>query len=146
LSADGKGSARLPPVAGLHLVEERDVEPLAKTAAARGVPCVRLDLHRCSTKADFLARLSGALGFRPHAARNWDALADSLGDLRKPGAPGLALFLSNADRLREASAEEFQTALEVLEAASAEWAARGSPLWVFLVEPGATPSPTGGAG
>jgi hypothetical protein len=124
----------LPPATepGVHLVPEQDLGPLAAAAATQGIPCVRVDLGNCSSKADFLARVSGALGFRPGTVRNWDALADSLGDLRRPGAPGLALLLANGDLLRRAAAGDFETALDVLQASAAEWAEGRCPLWVFV--------------
>jgi hypothetical protein len=127
----------LPPAgeAGVHLVPERDLGPLAAAAATQGIPSVRVDLHGCSTKAEFLQRMSGALGFRTGTVRNWDALADALGDLRGPGAPGLALLLANGDLLRRAAADDFQTALDVLQASAAEWADGRCLLWVFVALP-----------
>ena len=136
MSRDGVGGL-LPPAdeAGLYLVPVKDVGPLSRAAAALRIPCLHVDLRDCVTKADFLDRLSAALGLPARVGRNWDALADALGDLRDPGAPGLVLLLSNSERMRTGSGDEFQTAMEVLESASAEWAARGGALWVFVALP-----------
>jgi hypothetical protein len=133
----GATEGLLPPAgeAGVHLVPERDLGPLAAAAATQGLPSVRVDLRGCSTKAEFLQRMSGALGFPPGTVRNWDALADALGDLRRPGAPGLTLLLANGDLLRHASADDFQTALDVLQASAAEWADGRRLLWVFVALP-----------
>lgn len=70
--------------------------------------------------------------FPAHVGRNWDALADALGDLGRPGDPGMVLLLLNSGRMRRESGAGFQTAMDVLQAGSAEWAGRRCPLWVFV--------------
>lgn len=121
--------------AGIHLVPEHEIGPLSEAAAARGVPCVRVDLDDCATKRGFLDRMSGALELPAPARRNWDAFADALGDLGRPGAPGLVLLLLHSDRIRRESPGEFQTAMEVLQAASTEWVGRRCLLRVLVALP-----------
>ena len=71
----------------------------------------------------------------PHVVRNWDALADALGELRAPGTPGQVLLLEHSEDVRDGARDEFKTAMEVLQSASAEWGERGVPLWTFVVLP-----------
>jgi RNAse (barnase) inhibitor barstar len=124
-----------PDEAGVYKVPDHDIDALAEAAAADGIPCVRIDLRDVACKRDFLESLSSALDFPAHVARNWDALVDALGDLRRPATPGLVLLLQNTDRLRLESADDFQTGMEVLQSATAEWAERGRPCWVFVSLP-----------
>jgi len=133
VTGDGAGGL-LPPAseAGIYLVEEAEVGPLSEAAAACGVRCVRVDLHDSATREGFLDRISSALSFPAHVGRNWDALADALGDLGRPGDPGMVLLLLNSGRMRRESGAAFQTAMDVLQAGSAEWAGRRCPLWVFV--------------
>jgi hypothetical protein len=140
----GGGDLRWTPAApaGVHLVPERDVGPVAAAATSRGIPCVRVELRDAATKASFLDRLAGALGLPARSVPNWDALADSLGDVRRPGSPGLVLLLLGGDRLRGQSPGEFQTAMDVLRASAREWAERGCPLWVFVALPDEPPHAT----
>jgi hypothetical protein len=130
-----EGPRSPPDEPGVYLVPEREVDPLARAAAARGIRCVRLDLLDCATKAGFLDRISGALGLPARVGRNWDALADAMGELRAACTPGLLLLVLNGARMQRDCGSEFQTAMDVLGASSAEWAGRGSPLWVFIAVP-----------
>jgi hypothetical protein len=119
--------------AGIYFLPEPDVDELLEAAAVSRFPCLRVNLRGCEGKADLLLRLGGALEFPPHVARTWDALGAALGDMRRPGLPGQVFLLEHSEQLRADAREDFKTAMEVLQAASVEWAAHGQPLWSFIV-------------
>jgi hypothetical protein len=123
--------------AGVYFLPDADVEELLEAAAVNRFPCLRINLRGCEDKADLLLRIAGVLEMPPHVVRNWDALADALGELRAPGTPGQVLLLEHSEHVRAVARDTFKTAMEVLQAASAEWATRGLPLWSFVVLPDA---------
>lgn len=119
--------------AGVYFLPAPDVDELLEAAAVNRFPLLRVNLRGCADKADLLLRIAGVLEMPPHVVRNWDALADALGELRTPATPGQVLLLEHSEHVRGAARDEFKTAMEVLQAASAEWAAREVPLWTFIV-------------
>jgi RNAse (barnase) inhibitor barstar len=119
--------------AGVYFLPAPDVEELLEAAAVNRFPCLRVNLRGCADKADLLVRIAGALQFPSYTGRNWDALADALGELRTPDTRGLVLVLEHSETLRAQATAEFKTAMEVLQAASAEWAGKQIPLWTFIV-------------
>ncbi|HMB57720.1 MAG TPA: barstar family protein [Arenimonas sp.] len=118
--------------AGVYFLPDDDVDELLEAAAINRFPCLRVDLRDCADKADLLRRLALALNFPAHFGNNWDALADALGDLRKPDSEGLVLLLENSERLRLHALAEFKTAMEVLQASSRDWARSKRPFWAFI--------------
>jgi hypothetical protein len=123
--------------AGVYFLPDADVEELLEAAAVYRFPCLRINLRGCEDKADLLLRIAGVLEMPPHVVRNWDALADALGGLRTPGTPGQVLLLEHSEHVRAHARADFKVAMEVLQAASSEWAGRGLPLWTFIVLPDA---------
>ncbi len=119
--------------AGVYFLPAPDVDELLEAAAVNCFPLLRINLQGCTDKADLLLRIAGVLEMPPHVVRNWDALADALGELRTPGTPGQVLLLEHSEHVRAAARDQFKTAMEVLQAASAEWATRAVPLWTFIV-------------
>ena len=97
--------------AGVYFLPESDLEELLEAAAVNRFPTLRVNLAGCSGKADLLLRLG----------------LDNL-----PDAPGLVLLLEHSEQLRRAAPADFKTAMEVLQAASREWAGRERPLWTFI--------------
>ncbi|WP_418955964.1 barstar family protein [Streptomyces tritici] len=89
-------------------------EPRTDPAAPDlGHPVV-LDLHGVADKAAFMRRCAGALPLPVAFERDWDALADSLADLRRP----LALVVTGWQAYAEAEPGEWATAQEVFSAAA----------------------------
>lgn len=105
---------------------------LLDAAAANGYCARRIDLAGCPDKAGLLDRFATALAFPAWFGRNWDALADSLGDLSWLPSPGYVLLLEHAAAMRTQHADDFDTALDILREASRDWVAQGVPFWVFL--------------
>ena len=119
--------------AGVYFLPAPDVEELLEAAAVNCFPCLRVNLRDCADKPDLLVRIAGALDFPSYTGRNWDALADALGELRTADTCGLVLLLEHSETLRTQATPDFNTAMEVLQAASAEWAGKKIPLWTFIV-------------
>jgi hypothetical protein len=111
------------PRPGLRLSRAKD-----PVAALAGSTVAVLDGP--ATKRELLDAIAAALAFPGWAGRNWDALADALGDLSwlPPGAYGLVWrhprALPRADRV---------TALEVLGEAASASAGTDRPLTVLVV-------------
>jgi len=119
--------------AGVYFLPQPDIEELLEAAAVNRFPCLRVNLRECTDCADLQLRIAGALHFPAPTGSNWDALTRALGQLRSPGTPGLVLVLEHSDALRAQATDAFKTAMQVLQAASADWALQHAPLWSFIV-------------
>lgn len=123
---------------GVYRFDGEEPEEAERRAHERGLWFGRADLSRARTAAGLHAALARALSFPAHYGKNWDALADCLGDLSWLPGPGWVLCLDGADGLAAASPGELATALEVLRGAAASWAEEGRP-FVALVRGGKLP-------
>ncbi|MFI8514170.1 barstar family protein [Streptomyces sp. NPDC085460] len=74
---------------------------------------VVLDLYGVTDKAAFMDRCVRALPLPVRFGRNWDALADSLADLREP----MAIVVTGWHAYAEAEPDDWAIAQEVLSAA-----------------------------
>ena len=122
--------------AGTCFVDDRERAAMAEAAAARGFAVVTADLRDANDKPALLDALAAALDFPPTFGHNWDALADSLGDLSWLPAPGYMLLLDHADGLRKAAPQDFNILLEMLEDAARSHATAGIPFWTALTGSG----------
>ncbi len=107
-------------------------DALLATATARGFLCVRIELAGCTSKAELLRRVAGAMRFPDWFGHNWDALADCLGDLSWLHAPGYVVVLEHPQGLHRAEPETFAVALEVFAEAAAWWGEENVPFRVFV--------------
>ncbi|MEV5279190.1 barstar family protein [Streptomyces sp. NPDC051994] len=89
-------------------------------ARAEGWATQVLDLAGVTGKAALMDRFARALHLPDWFGRNWDALADSLGDLpARPGADrGLLLLVTGWQGYAETRPEEWALAREVMDAAT----------------------------
>ena len=108
----------------------RPVPAVVADAERRGVAVVVVE--PVDSKAALLDEFARALEFPGWVGRNWDALADALGDLSwlPPGAR--VLVWAGADALRAAQPTAYRTALEVLRDATRRSTDSGRPLTVLL--------------
>ena len=118
--------------AGVYGVGHGDLGGLAAAARDAGLKVLRVDLEGCTDKRTLLLRIATQLDFPQGRGRNWDALADALRDLSWLPARGHALLFSDADDLRNASREDFDTLLDVLTEVAAHWAEDNAPFWAFF--------------
>jgi len=123
---------RQPLRAGLYRLTRPIANALAPAAQAAGFPIIECDLAACADKANFLDRIAAALRFPDWFGRNWDALADCLGDLGWLPADGYVIMLANADSFRTAAEADFDTALQIFDEAAQDWANAGVPMWAFI--------------
>jgi RNAse (barnase) inhibitor barstar len=73
---------------------------------------VHLDTSSVGDKAGFLDAASRAFGFPDYFGRNWDALADSLGDVE--GKRGTVVVWDGWNAFAAADEKSFATALEIV--------------------------------
>jgi hypothetical protein len=122
--------------AGVFFVTTDDIATLDMASRDAGLLPRRIDLRDCGNKATLMLRLATALDFPPGSGRNWDATSDRLRDLSWLPAPGgYALLFDAAQDMRNADETSFDTLLDLLDEAVADWAQRGIPFWAFLALP-----------
>jgi Barstar (barnase inhibitor) len=109
----------------------RPAAAVAADAERRGAAAVLLG--PAATKAELLDGFARALQFPGWVGRNWDALADALGDLSwlPPGAK--VVVWVGADALRARQPAAYRTALDVLRDGAERSMVSGRPLTVLLV-------------
>lgn len=128
------------PAGGAYWVSEGvGADEVERMARAARLAFFRVDGRAAAGKRALLDALASALRFPATFGRNWDALADCLGDLSWLPPGGLVLLWDGADALAGAAPADFATALEVLGEAATDWAAQGRP--VFVLVRGAGPAP-----
>ncbi|WP_305804561.1 barstar family protein [Stenotrophomonas sp. YIM B06876] len=125
-----------PARAGVFAVGDGDLGDLAAAAGDAGLRVCRIDLEGCTGKRTLLLRIATRLDFPSGRGRNWDALSDGLRDLSWLPGNGYALLFNDAGALRDGSAEDFDTLLDILAEASSSWAEANVPFWAFIELPG----------
>ena len=120
---------------GAYFIDDRDSAAMDEAGSALDFAVARADLTGCADRAAVLAKLAQALGFPEWFGGNWDALADSLGDLSWLQAPGYLLLVEHAGQWRDADSEAFDTLLAILNEASADWRERNVAFWTLLPLP-----------
>ena len=84
------------------------------------------------SKEQFLEQIARAMDFPGYFGGNWDALEDCLTDLSWREAPGYVILYDHFDVFAEQFPDQFETALEILDASIEFWRAKGKPLFVML--------------
>ncbi|MCK9537785.1 barstar family protein [Dokdonella sp.] len=113
MNRDLPSSLLVDTLSGVHFVAAAVVERVLAPAAALQLHVARIDLAQCQGKQDLLGRIASALDVPEPFGRNWDALADALGDLSWLPGEGVVLVFDHAADL-DADAETFPTLLEIL--------------------------------
>jgi RNAse (barnase) inhibitor barstar len=121
--------------AGAFYITASDLGPLQDAAGALGLCCVDVDLEGCADKPELMRRFAQAFDIPDGFGHNWDALADSLGDLSWLPAEGYVLGVVRAAGLRLASPDDYASLVSVLEGASLDWRGQGRPFWCFIAVP-----------
>jgi RNAse (barnase) inhibitor barstar len=122
---------------GAFFVDLHDRAAIADTGAALGFTVITIDLRDCRDKADLLDRIARAMRFPDWFGDNFDALADSLGDLSWLPATGYVLLLDHAQDLREHAPAAFETLLDILNEVATGWAEVDIAFWALLPLPAA---------
>jgi RNAse (barnase) inhibitor barstar len=105
---------------------------LLAAAEAAGFATFRIDLATVLDKEGLFERLATALEFPNWFGRNWDALADCLGDFSWLEAKGYVILLERCDDFCASHGADFATALQVFEAAAEVWRDERVPFWVLV--------------
>ena len=120
---------------GAYFVAESDTAAITEAGAALGYVMARVDLAGCVDVSTLFARFARALRFPEWFGHNWDALADSLGDLSWLPGSGYVLLIENASGWRAAAGDDAAILLAILNDAAATWAAQGVAFWALLPLP-----------
>jgi hypothetical protein len=121
-----------PSQGGAYFVDAQDAQDLADAAGGLQFAVARIELGGCRDKATALAAIARGLRFPDWFGANFDALADSLGDMSWLPARGYLLLLEHADAWREADDDNFAMLLDVLNEAAASWGDQGTPFWAVF--------------
>jgi len=124
-----------PAQGGAYFVDARENESLADAARALDFRVVHVDLAGCADKDEVLRRFAQALHFPEWFGGNFDALADSLGDLSWDRADGYLLLIEHTDAWRLADDDNFATLLDILNEAAVVWGDQGVPFWSLMLLP-----------
>jgi len=98
--------------------------------AGSALPALVVDLADVNSKQALMAALHVALKLPAHFGRNWDALADCLGDRHWLPQGGVFIALRHAAEFRRRRPAEWDTLLEILSEAADFWRDRGVALHV----------------
>ena len=121
-----------PARAGTCLVDAGERAVMMEAAATLGFMIVSIELEAASDKHGLLDAFAAALEFPPPFGHNWDALADSLGDLSWLPAPGYMLLLDHPAAIGKAAPRDFATLVETLDDAARAHASAGIPFWAVI--------------
>lgn len=117
---------------GVFHAPKRGMREVLAAAETAGLAVIRIDLATASNKKELFERLATALAFPDWFGRNWDALADCLGDLSWLQADGYLILLDHCDGFRARHGADFATALQVFAAAADAWRDARVPFWVLV--------------
>lgn len=106
-----------------------DVRSAAQEA---GYTVFDADLSAVHSKGEFLAAVAQAIHAPVWLHKNWDALADVLGDLSWQSASGYVLVLRNGGAGLNLAAHDHEIANTILRDTVSFWKAQGKPFWVFF--------------
>jgi len=116
--------------AGLYVAtcELDDVRTAAKDA---GLVLFDVDLSGVHSKSEFMAAIAQQIEAPEWFGKNWDALADALGDLSWKNAPGYVMLLVHSTEHFNLLKNDHDVARDILETTIEYWKAQGKPFWVF---------------
>jgi RNAse (barnase) inhibitor barstar len=112
----------------------KPVEPKALQALAKGAGYAffHIDGKNITRKEQLLNHVATALHFPKSFGHNWDALEESLTDLEWIDADGYVIYYDHIDGLLETHPDQFETLVEILRDAVAEWKEDGAAMIVLL--------------
>ncbi len=99
------------------------VNDLEASAVASGQQIFHIDLSNAHSQSALIAAVGVAIGFPDYVGGNWDALEESLRDLKESN--GWLLIFANADGLLRFPATHLSTLLSILSDTAAFWENEG---------------------
>ncbi len=115
--------------AGVYHLPPGDRDEIIAAAEACAYVVFRVDLTGARDKDGLLAAIGRDMAIPEWFGYNWDALADSLGDLGWRPAEGYLILLEHCDRINSSNHEDFVAALHIASVAAIEWRERGIAFW-----------------
>jgi len=109
-----------------------DLAALRAAAGEAGFSVFDADLSGVQSKGEFLAAIAQAISAPAWLGKNWDALADALGDMSWQSASGYVLVLRNGGDSFSLSASDHEVAREILDGTVSFWKQQGKAFWVFF--------------
>lgn len=104
------------------------LDDVRSSAQEAGFTLFEIDLSEAHSKGALLAALAQAIAAPEWFGNNWDALADSLGDLSWHPAPGYVMLLRDANL----AGVEDEMLNNILLETVAFWESQGKAFWVFF--------------
>lgn len=101
-------------------------------ASEAGYAVFDADLSAVHSKGEFLAAIAQAIHAPDWLGKNWDALADVLGDLSWQAAQGYVLVLRNGGEGLNLAEHDHEIASAILQDTVNFWKTQGKPFWVFF--------------
>lgn len=129
---------------GVYPVAQDSLPALAQAALNAGGVLAHVDLAGCTDKPGLLARIGRALEFPPGMGGNWDALADSLGDLSWLPGSGYTLLFAGGNDLYQANEDAFATLVDILRGIAEVWQQQQVPFQAFIALPAHCPAEADG--
>ena len=108
-----------------------ELSDVRKAANEVGYTVFDADLATVQSKSEFLAAVAQAIEAPEWFGKNWDALADALGDLSWKPAPGYVLVLRNGLNTFNLLESDHEIAKEILDNTVGYWKTQHKPFWVF---------------
>lgn len=118
--------------AGVYHMPNMDKALVLEAARANGYLTFGVDLARAADKEAMLETIAEALGFPDWFGRNFDALADCLGDMSWAPADGYLVMLEHCDGIHGRAEPEFVATLQLFQQAAEDWRQEGIPFWCLV--------------
>lgn len=119
--------------AGVYVLNSRaKVDSVREAVEEKGWRFFYLNGTEIHDKASFLAATRAALELPSYTGHNWDAFEETINELSWAQAPGYAILYDNVANFAGPQPEQWDTALSILQTATANWAATGTPMVVLL--------------
>jgi RNAse (barnase) inhibitor barstar len=118
--------------AGVYHMPHMDTAPIVAAAEDEGFATFRVDLAAASDKEQMLEAIGRALDFPEWFGRNFDALADCLGDMAWRPAEGYLVLLEHCDRIHGLAEQDFVATLQVFQQAADDWREQGIAFWCLV--------------
>jgi len=109
-----------------------DLSELRKAASEANFTVFDADLANVQGKGEFLAAVAQAISAPAWLGKNWDALADALGDLSWQPSRGYVLVLRNGGETLSLSVSDHEIARDILDGTVSFWKQQGKPFWAFF--------------
>ncbi len=109
-----------------------DLSEVRAAASGADFTVFDADLSCVHSKGEFLATIAQSISAPDWLHKNWDALADVLGDLSWQPAPGYVLILRNGGDMLNLGSSDHDIAVEILNDTVAYWKTQDKPFWVFF--------------